>query len=113
MQEIKLKIPGKYTRARCLICKAEPAEEKFCDLTEFNLDHLQIVLCHDCALSLVRLLLGRFYALWGSGPVLEFFSQEIEIEREACAKLVEEHFFDISGQYKDIAAAIRARGEGE
>ena len=127
---IKKSIPEIYDK--CTSCKARPSEERFCDIVGLMIGTggPLIHLCHGCALELVKLLLGRFYALWGPGPLMEFMASEVDVEREACAEIVEtaglewESMYDRPGSEciaihpgdtrAAWAAAIRARGgEGE
>lgn len=53
----------------CNACHG-PKEGQFRDMVGIGMGH-RLVLCDSCALDLVTILLDRFYARWGDGPLYD------------------------------------------
>lgn len=60
------------SRDGCLSCNAKDGDPNtFVDLVGIKIGTLQLALCQDCSLALVETLLGRYYAIWGNGPLYD------------------------------------------
>lgn len=60
--------------AKCDCCGG-PKPEQYRDMVGFYLGRYPLVLCNSCSLELAKLLLDRFYPVWGDGPVLDLLSE--------------------------------------
>lgn len=53
-------------------CNAKDNDpDVFVDLVGIKIGAIQLTLCQDCSLALVEMLLGRYYPIWGDGPLYD------------------------------------------
>ena len=60
---------------RCTACGG-PEEGKYRDMVGLWIRKDSLVLCNSCAYDLVRILLDRFYPIWGDGPIIDLLEGE-------------------------------------